>query len=176
MDEQNKEVLRKRAEALSKIGLCEEASEKGIEVIVFEVANENYAIELSYIKEVYPLKDLKPIPCVPAYVSGVVNIRRKIISVIDLKIYLGLTGKGSNEPTKMIILRSSEMEFGILADTILGIRHILQKDIQVSLPTLTGVKQEFFKGVTQDALILLDGAKLLANKNLIVNEEVPGRN
>ncbi len=60
------------------------------------------------------------------------------------------------------------MEFGILADLVLGVHAIPVKDIQSSLPTLTGVRHDFLKGVTSERLIILDGYKLLTDKQLIV--------
>jgi purine-binding chemotaxis protein CheW len=64
------------------------------------------------------------------------------------------------------------MEFGILADEIRGVRNVLSKDVQAGLPTLTGIRLEYLLGVTEDRLIILDGGKLLTDKNLPVYEEV----
>jgi purine-binding chemotaxis protein CheW len=63
------------------------------------------------------------------------------------------------------------MEMGILADAVLGISLTLLSDIQPSLPTLTGVRQRYSKGVTKGPMVILDGAKLLTDPDLVVNEE-----
>src|SRR5260221_13713382 len=52
------------------------------------------------------------------------------------------------------------MEFGLLADDVLSVRHLPVKELQPSLPTLTGVRAEFLKGVSAESLVVLDGAKL----------------
>jgi len=64
------------------------------------------------------------------------------------------------------------MEFGILADSIIGVRNILLSEIQTSLPTLTGIREEYLKGVTKEREIILDAGKLLSDKSIIVNENV----
>jgi len=64
------------------------------------------------------------------------------------------------------------MEFGILVDAILSIRLIPVREIQPSLPTLTGIRAEYLRGVTSDRLVVLNVAKILSDPGLIVHEEV----
>ncbi|MCR4333111.1 MAG: chemotaxis protein CheW, partial [Sulfuricaulis sp.] len=73
---------------------------------------------------------------------------------------------------KVIIIRSRDMELGILADVILGVRSIPCKEIQSSLPTLTGVREDYLTGVTKERVVILDAAKLLSDRKIIVQEEV----
>ena len=63
------------------------------------------------------------------------------------------------------------MEFGVLADSIAGLLSVAVKDIQPSLPTLTGIRENFLRGVTRERIVVLDAKKLLADKNIIVHEE-----
>jgi purine-binding chemotaxis protein CheW len=65
---------------------------------------------------------------------------------------------------------------GILSDAILGVRSIPLDSIQPSLPTLTGIRAAYLKGVTSDRLVILDAGALLADRKLIVLEEVEGDN
>ncbi len=136
------------------------------------MASELYGIENRYIREVYALKDFTPLPCTPSFVFGIINIRGRIVSVIDIKRFFDLPDRGLSDQNKVIVLSSSTMEFGILADEIRGVRNVLSKDVQAGLPTLTGIRLEYLLGVTEDRLIILDGGKLLTDKNLPVYEEV----
>ena len=64
------------------------------------------------------------------------------------------------------------MEFGILADSVTGTRRIGIDDVQPVLPTLTGIREEYLKGVTGERLIVLDAGRLLASPSIVVNEYV----
>jgi purine-binding chemotaxis protein CheW len=64
------------------------------------------------------------------------------------------------------------MEFGILADAVLGVRFIPRGEMQSSLPTLTGIRADYLRGLTKEPLIVLDGEKILSDKNIIVHEEM----
>ncbi len=132
------------------------------------------SLRYPFVREVYPLKAFTPLPCTPAFVLGIVNVRGQILSVIDLGKFFDLPTMVVGEPTKVIILRRGEMELGFLADALLGVQSIPRDQIQPGLPTLTGVRQAYLKGITPARLVVLDGGSILADKNLVVNEQVDG--
>jgi len=165
---EKKRLLRERARALAGKSAQEEDEDQYVDALEFLLAHERYAIELTHIKEVCQLSELTPLPGTPSFVLGVINVRSRILSVVDLKKFFDLPEKGITDLNKVIILNSAEMEFGILADSILGVRPILAKSIQESLPTLTGIRSEFLKGVTGDRVVVLDGEKILSEEKILV--------
>ena len=169
---EKKKILKARAKALAREPEREETEKGYIEVIEFLLACETYAIETAYVREVYPLKELTPLPCTPPFVLGIINVRGQIISVIDIKKFFNLPEKGLADFNKVIILRAENMEFGILADKILNVRTIPFKEIQPSLPTLTDIWAEYLMGVTEERIIILDAKKILNDKRIIIHEEV----
>ena len=136
------------------------------------LAYERYAIETAYIREIYPLKEFTPLPCTPPFVFGIINVRGQILSVIDIKKFFDLPDKGLGELNKVIFLQTDEMEFGILADKIIGIRSFLLKDIQQSLPTLKDIRVEYLRGVTEERVVILDVERIMSDKKIIVHEEM----
>ena len=172
MQERKEEVLKARAKKLAQEPDAPEEDDQRMEVVEFLLTREKYAIESAYIREVYPLKELTPLPCTPAFALGIINVRGELLSVVDLKRFLDVPEKGLTNQSKVIIIQNDEMEFGILADVILGMRSIPPDEIQPSLPTLTGIRAEYLKGVTSERLVILDAAKILADKGIIVHEEV----
>jgi purine-binding chemotaxis protein CheW len=172
--EDKKQILRARAQALAREPHEEALNQETVEVVEFLLAYETYGVESFCVREVYPLKAFTPLPCTPPFVLGLINIRGQILSVIDLKKFFDLPEKGLTDLNKVIVVHDATMAFGILADAILGVRSIPLKDIQPSLPTLTGIREAYLKGVTRERLVLLDAGKLLADHTLIVREEVEG--
>lgn len=166
------DILRARAAVLALEREREPGGGEQIEIVEFRLAHEYYGIESSYIVEVYPLKDLTQVPCTPPYVLGIINVRGRVVSVIDLRTFFGLPGKGLCDLNKVIILRNQSMEFGILADAILGARLLALHSLQPSLPTLTDRRADYLKGVGAERLVLLDGGKILSDRRIVVHEEV----
>ena len=170
--EETQRILKARARVLAQEPVPAEAAGERIEVVEFLLASEHYAIESHYVREVYSLENLTPLPCTPAFVLGIVNVRGEILSVIDIRRFFDLPQQGLTDLNKVIIVRSQEMEIGILADAILGARSIARADIQSSLPTLTGIREDYLTGVTRERVVVLDAAKLLSDKKIVVQEEV----
>lgn len=170
--EEEKGILKARARALACESGGEETFAEHIEILEFLLGYENYGIELAWVDETLPLKDLTPVPCTPPFVLGLINVRGRIVSVIDLRMFFDLPEKGLTDLNKVIIVRDGDMEFGILADALVGVRVLPLTDLQPSLPTLTGIREEFLRGVTGDRLALLDMGKIVADKRLTVREEV----
>ncbi len=169
--EQRQAILEERAKALA-WKPEERANEEQIIVIEFQLADETYGIESGYIREVHPLTDLTPLPCTPPFVLGVINVHGQILSVLDLKRFLDLPDKGLTDLNRIIVLSSGDMEFGILADAIFGLKTIPVGEIQPSLPTLTDIKGDFLLGITVERTVILDGKKILTDPRIIVHEEV----
>jgi purine-binding chemotaxis protein CheW len=167
----DKTLLQKRAKELAKVVVIEK-QEEYLEYIKFGLANELFGIEKEYVKEVFPLKELTELPCVPNFVIGIINVRGKIISVIDLKRFFELPETGISDFNRVIILKENQLEFGILADRIYGVTRTYHDEMQKTLPTLKGIREEFLKGITNDRIVILDYKKLMNDNKLIVNEQV----
>lgn len=172
--EDTQRILKERARALARKAVSAEAADAGIEVVEFILAHERYAVESEYVREVYPLEELTPLPCTPAFVLGIVNVRGEILSVIDIKKFFDLPEKGLTDLNKLIVLESEGMVFGIVADAISGVRRIQHAGIQPSLPTLTGIREDYLLGVTAERVVILDAEKLLTDEKLIVQEKAGG--
>jgi purine-binding chemotaxis protein CheW len=168
-----KTILRARAEALARTPPRDTRPEEQLEVVEFLLAHERYAIESSFVREVSPLRQLTPLPGTPPFVLGIINLRGTIVSIVDLKKFFDLPVKGLTDFNKVIIIGDERMEFGLLVDAVSGVHRIALAEIQAPLPTLTGIRREYLKGVTGERLVILDGAQILADPKLIVREEIP---
>lgn len=173
--EKRREILRARARELARKPPPEAMPGASMEILEFSLAHERYAVELKFVHEAYVLRELTPLPCTPDFVLGIVVARGRILSVIDLKRFFGLPDKGLTDLNKIVVLRDATtggMEFGVLADQVLGVCELPIVDIQPPLPTLTGVRADYLKGVTAEHLIVLDAKKLLEDKTIVVEQEV----
>ncbi len=170
----NGAILKARARALAKEEDQALAPRSFIEITEFSLAAETYGIESSFVREVYQLRDFTPLPGVPSFVLGIVNVRGQILSVVDLKKIFNLPAKGLGELNKVIILDNGRMEFGILADAVLGTRPVALDAIQASPVTVTGIGAEYLKGITGERVVILDAKKILDDEKIIVNERVSG--
>jgi purine-binding chemotaxis protein CheW len=172
IDDRELELLKARARALAMVPAAAPGKGDLVTVVQFSLGIETYAVEHRYIREVLPLPRVTRVPGVPSFVRGIINVRGRTVSILDVKLILGLPETTFGLTSHLIILQSADMEFGILADAIVGLASIPISIIQPSLPTLRKARGEFLSGVTADGLVLLDAGKLLADTGLVVDETV----
>jgi purine-binding chemotaxis protein CheW len=166
-----RDILKHRAALLAEKKITKADDPTFITVVAFQLAGELYGIEVRHIRMVYGVKDLTHIPGVPDFISGIINMRGEIISVVDLKKLLDLSIQKAFDQGQVIILNSFDMELGIGVDKVLGVMRIPENDIQPKLPTLTGIRALYLKGVARDGLVILDGEKILTDKHMIIHIE-----
>ena len=164
-------ILKARARALAQEPAAESAAREFLEITEFQLAAETYALASYFVREVQPLKDYTPLPGVPPFVLGIINVRGQILSVVDLKKFFDLPCKSLSELDKVIVIRNERMEFGVLADAIIGTRSIPLDAIQAAPPTVTGIGAEYLKGVTKEGVIVLDAEKILSDEKIVISQK-----
>lgn len=168
--EERRAILRARAVSLAEERKGDkELPQSELQVVEFLLASERYGIELTYIREIHALSEFTPLPGTPQFVLGLTNVRGQILSVIDIKKLFDLPGGGLTDLNKVIVVRTHQMELGILADAVVGVRAVALNELQTSLPTLTGIRAEYLKGITKDPLVVLDVEKILSDEKIVVN-------
>jgi purine-binding chemotaxis protein CheW len=170
IDDRERKLLRDRARMLAAAPLPGE--EALISGLAFRLGAGTYAVEPRHVREVHPVPRVTPLPGVPSFVRGIINVRGRIVSLLDLKSLFGIPDSGTTQTDNVIILQSPGMEFGLLVDEILGLTAIPISSLQPSLPSLTNMRAEYLKGITAHGLVFLDAARLLADKKLLINETV----
>jgi len=165
-------VLKARARELARISHSDDQAAERIDILEFLLSGETYAIEAAFIAETFPLTDFTQLFCTPPFVMGIINVRGRIVSIVDMRRFFDLPITGLSNLNRVIVVTDGKMDFGILADSIIGMKSLALQDLQAALPTLTGIREEFTAGVTADRLVLLDMGKILADRRIVVHEEV----
>jgi purine-binding chemotaxis protein CheW len=171
-DERERKTLKERAARLAIVPEATPGEGETVHAVRFRSGGETCAVERRYVREVLPLPCVTPLPGVPAFVRGIMNVRGRIVSVLDLSEILGLPDTVEGAESGVVILQSTELEFALLADEILGLAAIPLSSIHPPPPTLTKGGAEYLKGVTAEGLVLLDAEKMLADRNLVIHEVV----
>lgn len=167
----DKEILLERAISTAKKNISSfKKKDNTVSVVEFSLASEKYAFEKSYVSEVLILREITPIPGTPPFVMGVVNLRSKILSIINLKSLFNLKDRGLYDLTKVIVLGNGENCFGIVSDSIFGIREVDLNSASQPPLNLNSAEVEFISGIFPDGQILLNAQKLLTSPKLIIKQ------
>ncbi|WP_339460842.1 chemotaxis protein CheW [Pseudomonas sp. EA_105y_Pfl2_R69] len=142
-----------------------------LEVLNFSISSERYAIGSEHVAQVLPLNQYTPLPNTPGHVLGIVNVRGRIVSVLDLRVLFERPHGSLSDRSFLLILHGQDMEFGLLIDRVLGVARISCASLQKDLANLGGVRARYLLGVTTEQCTVLDGARLLGDPDLRVMAE-----
>jgi len=160
-------ILEKRAKKMARPVMTETGAAP-VEVLKFRLAYQEYAFSMDHIREVVLTGEITPVPGTPKYITGICAIRGEIVSLVDLREFFEIRGKGLTDLNRVIVITGGTITFGILADFITGIG-MIQKEMltPVSLGQ-TQIGEKYLLGAVND-LIVLDAAQLMADPAMVIN-------
>lgn len=145
-----------------------ELSELAGKYLTFKLAGEEYAIDILKVKEIIGLMPITDIPRMPGYVRGVINLRGKVIPVVDLRTKFGLMSTEDTDETCIIVVdvarNGKSTQTGILVDTVSEVLDIAADQIEEAPSFGTAVNTDFIMGmgkIGESVKILLDVVKVL---------------
>lgn len=169
---EDERILHERAIALAQPSDAGASPGSTLEAVEFVLAGERYGIRLGRVREVCALTNLTAVPCTPAFLLGIINLRGDLHAILDLARFLDLPDTGITDLNTVIILDDPTMRLGILAESIRGVRTVALEELKTPEPPLTGLRSDCIRGATRDGLLVLDVAKLLADERILVSEAV----
>lgn len=174
--ERARQLMDERARELARVSEEPRPAGEMIEVLTFALGNEAYAIESRYVHGVARFTDFTPVPGAPEFVLGVTNLRGEVLAVIDLHKFFGVAAKGMTDLSRLVVLGSDRAELGVLADATDEVRALRSDEVLDAAEPVAGIGRSYLRGVTRDALIVLDGAVLLGDGRLFVDQLEGSRN
>lgn len=152
----------------------EEETLKG-KFLTFALGAEVYGIEIRYVTEIIGLQAITEVPDLKEYVKGIINLRGKIIPVIDVRRRFGKPSKEYNDRTCIIVVDIKDISVGLIVDTVAEVLTILDQDI-VPPPQLNNNNQQRFikaVGKVENAVtLILDCDRLLSDEEAMCLESI----
>jgi purine-binding chemotaxis protein CheW len=170
--EEKRKILKQRSMLLKIKPGTEEIVQDELSGIEFLLGDEHYFIDSTFVVEVAHLKELTPLPGTPSTILGIFNLRGKILAVISLKELLNLPEKAITNHNRIIVLKFQDIELGILADEIASTNSIIMNKLQLNIPGISKIQNDFLMGISPEGLIVLNTEKLLSDSRITINQKV----
>jgi purine-binding chemotaxis protein CheW len=142
--------------------------ELGGKYLTFSLANEEYGLEILKVREIIGIMDITAMPQVPPEVKGVINLRGRVIPVIDLRLKFGMEPTDYTEQTCVVVVDVGAM-VGVIVDTVQEVLDIKSDQIDPPPPLGAAVNTQYVMGmgkVKDDVKILLDIDKVLGSNQM----------
>ncbi len=152
----------------------EEDTQKG-KFLTFVLGNESYGIGIEFVTEIIGILPITEVPELPAYIRGIINLRGKIIPVMDIRLRFKKEFREYNERTCIIVIDIMDNSVGLIVDSVAEVTNIAEEDI-VPPPSLnTGFSNRYIKGIGKvgnEVKLLLECEKLLSKDELEILEGI----
>ncbi len=150
---------------------------EGKKFLTFLMANEKYGLEILKVREIIGIMDVTPIPTTPAFVRGVINLRGKVIPVVDLRLKFGMEAKEDTQRTCIIVVHlareGQEMIMGIIVDEVSDVLDIDRDQIEPPPSFGANIRTDFILGmgkVNQRVVTMLDIDRVLSEREIALVE------
>ena len=138
-----------------------------LQLVTFEVAQEEFAVDILAVHEINRMMDLTRVPQAPNEIEGVINLRGKIIPVMDLRKRFGLECRERDEQTRIVVVEVDGRVIGFTVDRVRQVLPISRSIVEPAPDMVASIDSQFISGVGKlpdRLLILLDLNHLLGNK------------
>jgi purine-binding chemotaxis protein CheW len=145
----------------------EEDTQKG-KFLTFALGNEAYGIEIKHVTEIIGIQPITEVPELPEYIVGIINLRGKIIPVMDVRLRFKKSFKEYNDRTCVVVIDIKDISIGLIVDSVSEVLSISDEEI-VAPPEVNKNSNRYIKGIGKvgsEIKLILDSEKLLKDDEL----------
>jgi purine-binding chemotaxis protein CheW len=142
-----------------------------LQLVTFSISDEEFGVDILKVQEIIRTMEISKVPRSPDFVEGVINLRGKVIPIIDLRRRFGLEYKEHDKDTRIIVIEIAEVIVGFVVDAVSEVLRIPANTVEPPPPVVAGMDSEYISGVGKlenSLLILLDLDKLLSSDDMAV--------
>ena len=135
-----------------------------LQLVTFKLSGQKYAVDILKVQEINNMKEITTIPNAPAFLEGAINLRGKVIPVLNLRKKFGFEDKATDETCKIVIMDVRGVIMGLIVDAVSDVLRISRDVVEPPPPVSSNINTEFISGIAklqEGLVILLDMDRLL---------------
>ena len=136
------------------------------QLVVFDLAGEIYGVNIETVREIIRMQAVTFVPDAPDFVEGVINLRGRVIPVIDLRRRFGLTVTEETNESRVLVVDSEGEDLGVIVDAVTEVQRIREDSIEPVSNLVSTEESEYIVGITKvedQLIILLDLDRAIGN-------------
>ena len=143
-----------------------------LQLVVFNIGKEEFGVEITRVQEIIRMTSITGIPQAPDYIRGIINLRGRIIVVLNLNVIMGMESKEQDENTRIIVANIDETVMGFIVDSVSEVIRLPEKNVEPAPAVIAGkIGTEYVMGVGKmdDRLLILLDLDRMLGRNLLLN-------
>lgn len=152
-----------------------EATAKEQQLVSFDLATESYGVDIGAVREIIRLQEITNVPRTPEFVEGVINLRGKVIPVVDLRKRFGLPVGDQSSENRIVVVDIGGQDIGVIVDAVNEVLRIFTDSVEPPSSVITTADSGYLMGIAKvddKLLILLDLESVLSAEERAVISDV----
>lgn len=136
-----------------------------IQLVVFDLASEHYGVDISDVREIMRMQAITRVPGAYNFVEGVINLRGKVLPVVDLRKRLGLNISEHTKDSRIVVIDIDSGEIGVIVDAVTEVLRIPKASIEPASSVISHANSDYMWGIAKlsdKLIILIDPSKALS--------------
>lgn len=157
------------SQAMQQQHVQDEHDDDLLQLVTFRIGEEEFGVDILAVQEIIRLMQITMVPRAPAFIEGVINLRGKVIPVINMRTRFSMAPVTHDANTRIVVMEFGQKIVGFLVDGVSEVLRIPAGTVEDAPPVVAGIGSEYIKGVGKlddRLLILLDLNNLLSDMNL----------
>jgi purine-binding chemotaxis protein CheW len=119
------------------------------QVVVFELSGETYALDILHVHEIIRIQPVTPVPGAPEYIEGLINLRGRVVPVVDLRKRFGLRTREIGDRSRIIVVQVSDDIVGVVVDAVSEVIMVSPELVEPAARVVTGLDAEYIRTIAK---------------------------
>ena len=139
------------------------------------LGSETYGVDIASVREIIPVPKIVSVPRAPDYVEGIINLRGRVIPVLDLRKHFGFERKKGDPNQRIVLVEAGQESVGVIVDAVSSVLRISDEQVEPAATVIVGAEIEYIQGIAkvdEDLVVLIDLTKIISDAEMRTLREV----
>jgi purine-binding chemotaxis protein CheW len=145
------------------------------QIVAFSLGSETYGVDIASVREIIPVPNIVSVPRAPDYVEGIINLRGRVIPVLDLRKHFGFERKKGDPNQRIVLVEAGQESVGVIVDAVSSVLRISDEQVEPAATVIVGAEIEYIQGIAkvdEDLVVLIDLTKIISDAEMRTLREV----
>jgi len=142
------------------------AVRKERQIVAFTLGTEIYGVDIASVREIIPIQKIVSVPRAPDFVEGIINLRGRVIPVLDLRKHFGFEKKMGDPNQRIVLVEAGSESIGVIVDSVSSVLRIPDDSVEPPAFVIVGPEIEYIYGIAKvdgDLIVLLDLTRIISD-------------
>lgn len=147
-------------------GASQSSTRNERQIVAFSLGSETYGVDIASVREIIPVQKIVSVPRAPEFVEGIINLRGRVIPVLDLRKHFGFEQKKGDPNQRIVLVEAGDESIGVIVDAVSSVLRIPEESVEPAASVIVGNEIDYIQGIAkvgEELVVLLDLTKIISD-------------